>query len=450
MWDKLGRPAYNSSMRVGPVFEQPPIDKHKYSPLQLKKLGSDTAAIPPGCAIFGGGLIARQLQQFNRVQSIKSCIEPHTYFFLDKSSPAAELLSETFFEKKYLSRVKKQIQLADPDSYTDIESQSFDAIVVPARGLKAYNLLKLTGAKKIIIYDSNSQALAFQRILFSSNTARIYSEIVDAFKNKFPSSEIVDDYSDDEYSVVQIPSDLEVQYLNIDLFSFEARDLIASVDSKASALFDFSTIFSCPHNFYRRPLPQVFGLFSELYSLIKGRTGASHILGEAPGFKSMSAVKVNTFVYEIEDFIVDDYSEDGELLGQRVEQRARQEAFIPEESETLSEEEIIINDLAEEQETIAEKIHDALYELNKHLDGREYTLTNSAEKITFTKVEVFQDYAADFTYEYDCLTGKWSFSVNKCGRSNTVEFANGAGLATLADHIKLDQKINPKSAGKLL
>ena len=157
------------------------------------------------------------------------------------------------------------------------------------------------------------------------------------------------DYYEDEYSVVQIPGDIEVQHFNIDLFSFESRDLIAGVDPAASALFDFSTIFSCPHNFYRRPLPQVFGLFSELYSLIKGRLGASHILGEAPGFKSMSSVKVNTFVYEIEDFVVEDYTEDGQLLGQRVEQRARKEAFVPEESEIISEEEIIINDLAEEQ-----------------------------------------------------------------------------------------------------
>lgn len=450
LWDKSSRPAYNSSMRAGPVFAQPPIDKHKYSPLQLKRIGHDSAAIAPGCAVFGGGLIARQLQQFNRVQSIKSCLDASSYFFLDKSSPAAEILTETYFEKKYLSRTKKHVFLADVDSYDDIDSSSFDVIVVPARGLKAYNLSKLTGAKKIIIYDSNSQALAFQRILFSSTATRIYGEVVEAFKSKFPSTEIVDDYSDDEYSVVQIPSDIEVQYFNVDLFSFEARDLIAGVDPNASALFDFSTIFSYPHNFYRRPLPQVFGLFSELYSLIKGRSGPSHIIGEAPGFKSMSSIKINTFVYEIEDFIVEDYAEDGELLGQRIEQRARQEAFVPEESETVSDEEIVINDLAEEQETIAEKIHDALYEINKYIDGRGYTLTSSAEKVTFTKIEVFQDYAADFTYEYDCLTDKWSFLVNKCGRSNKVEFANGESRTTLGDHIKLDQKINPKSAGKLL
>lgn len=450
LWDKCGRPAYNSSMRVGPTFAQPPIDRHKYSPLQLKKLGSDTTAIPPGCAVFGGGLIARQLQQFNRVQSIKSCFDASSYFFLDKSTPAAEILTETYFEKRYLPRVKKHVSLVDNDSYGEIESQSFDTIVVPARGLKAYNLSKMTGAKKIIIYDSNTLALAFQRILFSSPTPRIYGEIIDGFRNKFPSTEIVDDYSEDEYTIVQIPSNLEVQYFNTDLFSFEARELIGSVDPASNALFDFSTIFSTPHNFYRRPLPQVFGLFSEIYGLIKSRTGSSRIIGEAPGFKNMSAIKVNTFVYEIEDYMVDELSEEGEVIGQRVAQRARQEAFTPQEQESVTEEEVVMKDLAEEQETVAEKIHDALYELNKHLNGKGYTLSNMDEKIKFTKVEVFTDYAADFTYEYNCLADRWSFLVNKCGRSKMVEFANGMGLSTLIDHIKLDQKINPKSAGKLL
>lgn len=450
LWDKCGRPAFSSSMRVGPTFAQPPIDKHKYSPLQLKKIGADTAAIPPGCALFGGGLIARQLQQFNRVQSIKSCFDPSSYFFLDRSTPAAEILCETYFEKRYLPRVKKHVSLVDTDTYDEIESLSFDTIVVPARGLKAYNLSKMTGAKKIIIYDSNTLALAFQRILFSSPATRIYGEIIDTFRNKFPSTEIVEDYSADEYSVIQIPSDLEVQYFHTDLFSFEGRELIGSVNPGVSALFDFSTIFSTPHNFYRRPLPQVLGLFSEIYGLIKSRTGASRIIGEAPGFKNMSSIKVNTFVYEVEDYMVDELSEQGEVVAQRVAQRARREAFKPEEQESISEEEIVIQDLAEEQETIAEKIHDALYELNKHLTGKGYDVSTVDEKIKFTKVEVFTDYAADFTYQYDCVADKWSFLVNKCGRSNMVEFANGAGLNTLIDHINLHQKINPKSAGKLL
>ena len=440
-WRAASKPAFASQVREGPKFKVLDSGVNKFYP---NEIGADTSNervfVPGACSSQGAGIVIRQIELYGRATSINSVLKPLSHHFLNKESPYHEIHSETVFEKQFLPLPFKRIYTEDTDPVADIKPQTIDLILAPAQGLKALNLVEKYNAAQLVIYDTNGYALILQRLIFEVKQATFYGDIVREFIDMCGEShELLGDWEADSQLVVVPHPELHVTYEIVDAFTYQIEDLIRKQDKKCSALIDFSDIYVWPYNYYRKPLYQVQGLFAEIYSHLKSRTGPTFILGYAPGYQRMDTIEVNTSTAQFE-------RRDEEV-----------EVFAP-ETTVAPEEEIVIpvtradgdEFVPPAQQTPGDVAAKQGYQRLGR--GQYFMIGQTLNATAYTKEHEFTDVAERVVYEYlhDEQGNRWSFRIGRPGNSNRVELMNGFTDQSLIEHINKDYKVNPNTVSKLL
>lgn len=447
LWRAYGKPAYVSRIKEGPSFKVSSPTKEKSKPNEvILDDTKDRAFVPGYCGIVGGGIIVKQLDTFKKATSLTGITEEQDSFFLDARTPYHEIHTESIFEKKYLAPFRKKIFGLERDDMSSIKATLAEIVVAPAQGLKALTLAETFKASKIIVYDYNPLALELQKKILSVQIPMTYGEIVEDFIKQFPQAVFMDEWSQDTHDVVKPLKNVEVEYRLVDLFSFQAEELVQSIDDVKSMVFDLSDIFTYPYNFYHKPLYQAQGLFGEFYSLLKSRRGGTFILGLAPGFQNLNSIEINTSRKQFE-YIAPPPPEDS-----NEEIPVPDIMWIPPVATKKLEELVYVPPV---------KVVDKIVELRKpttpicaakemgymkssrpHKLSQEYSLT------ILTKYEDFEDFPAIFEYAIDEVLGSWKFQVGKKGSDKKVEFSNGLTMEGMLKHLLTEMKINPKTAAK--
>ena len=453
LWKEHGEISFdNGKIKDGPKYAVSEPSEIEWAPIEICDIkGATREFVPSICGQNGASIVIKQLDEFGKMRSMSGVVDIYDAHFLDDSTALSEILSETFYEKRFLPLVKDHIYTVDTDPIDNIADQNADIVCAPAIGLKPLNLAEHYKAKRVIIYDTNELALELQRRIFSITKATTFGEIVTDFLTDYPHANIVDDWSSQRFSVIK-PTTAYVEFKKIDLFSFEIIDMFLRIDHEKSLVVDFSTLFTNPYNFYRRPLYQIQGLFAEIYSILKSRVGAIFILGQTPGYKELTFVEVNTSVtrYHV-DHTIDPRQPDEDGLEKPEPEPVM---FIPEFPTIIKEE-------LDEKPALLKKF-DAAKVGNAKRD-----VCQIAEDIGYSKSQVISVIGADeksvtllskkelldglvFIFEYfvDVPHEQWSFKVGVDGQDKRVEFSNGISLDTLKKHLLNDYKINPTTTRK--
>ena len=459
LWRELGSPGFIDNIKEGPVFDISSHGFDKFHPEQIKARDEERMFVPGVCAHAGSGILIRQMEKFGKATSLSGIVVSGNHHFLDTSSPYHEIHSETIFEKLFLKNANRGLY----SEFDDVLGDSVaEVLVAPAQGLKAYTLAQHFKSSTVIVYDSNLMALEFQRMIFSVEEPTLYGDIVASFLEAYPGVMFLDDFTKEEYTTVLPLQNVDVDFREVDAFSFEMENLVKSIPHDLTAVFDFSDIYVAPTNYYRRPLYQVQGLFAEIYSLIKSRIAPSQILGFAPGYQNMQNIEINTSRVQYQmDPTFDPTEKEDEVV--EIEQ---------EETESVEEPEVIqptifappTSPAVAEQNTkwspplSAELIAppppptpsgvatDAGYTKTVRV-----TTDNGVEKhvTVFTKHQEFEDdFTAIFEYSMDEIEGVWSFKVGKPNHEKQIEFSNGMTHESFYKHLAQPVKINPKTASK--
>jgi hypothetical protein len=441
VWNQVGQPRFSSHVLDGPRFEivEP---GEKYSPLRIKPQENDRTNVPAQCSAAGAELIIRQLEVFGIASALRAITSTDNMFFLSRKNPYHEIHFETLFEKKYLAGIHNSIFAVD-DSPLNDQPFAAEVVVVPAQGMRALQLAEKFSAKKIVVYDISPLALEFQRSLLEVSSARLFSEVIADFTEKHPNASFIGDWSDYADDVVVPNRSCEVSYHLVDAFSHQMEDLIASLDPTVSIAIDFTDIYIYPYNFYRRPLYQAQGLFQQLYSQLKSRTGSTKILGYAPGFMRMDDIEINTsrvqFEYDVTPPVEETLTEappDNPLF------------FVP----------VIAVQPAEELNT------------NKWVDTNPIQASSPAElakKMGYTsssRSEVFGNHHAimniwskientggfllTLEYAIETMTGSWEFRVGKVS-SALKKITGGPNAASMMNHLSNTNKVRPQDLAQL-
>lgn len=446
LWNQYGKVKYNShDTKNGPTIKVTVPSSDKFKPIQIQVDSTDRVFIPAECRRNGAALIITQLDIFNCATSL-AFLDSTNFHLLDIQTPLTEINSETFYEKNYLTKVTNAVYSLDTDKWPSLSDTSIHTIIAPARGLKALNLADNYKAKHVIVYDNNEMSLELQRRIFNIKIPTLYGEIVDQFIKDYPDCNIIGELGIERHSVVT-PFKGSVSFHKIDLFSYEIQNLIMQYDHTKSLIIDFSDIYTHPHNFYRRPLYQVRGLFSEVYSLLKSRTGPTHILGLAPGFQPMNSIKVNTDTSQF-DFDLSTVQED------EFTHPIKPLFFTP----TISKKDIVedkwtapnllVVDSSTESITVEETPFALAVSLGYSKQLQLDAINNKPTgKIILSKQEVFADFIAIFEYTFD-ESGRWSFKLGTPNNSKRIEFSNGLSFEGFKKHLLNDMKINPAMASR--
>jgi hypothetical protein len=410
-------------------------------------------------------------------------------------------MTETIFEKRYLPEVRSRIVAIDTDDLSAAKQTTAGIVVAPAIGLKALTLAEHFKAKKVVVYSPSAHALDLQRLIFGVTQKTLFTDIVSEL---FESNGVLVEpgWEEDEYAIITPLQGVEVEYHLVDPFSYEMDYFIKSLDFQSSMVFDFSDTYSRPQNFYKRSFKQIDGLFAQLYSYLKSRTGPTHLFGLSPNFDPLHENLVNTSNESFEMDPTYDPTEDEEELTQDMLDAAedaeargdvavltppiRPEELIPEitapsksipipspvvtlqpvakpdpEPESIKEEPMKLAELHESKkhdDTPEEKKDDK--DLDKRLDTvadehgfvkghRTDTVNGDRIKyVTFTKEEEYTDlgYTGVLEYLYNPETGSWKFMAGKSDSDKRVEFHNGEDEKSLIKHIERKTKFNPKTA----
>lgn len=295
LWKEHGEVKFSSQVREGTRFAVMLEGDDKYEPNAIvSKPEEDNMYIPPACSMMGGGIVAKQLEVFGESSALLRHVNRGEFFYLSKKTPYYEIRTETLFEKKFLANISSRVFLSSGMMKDNEKTSSVDVVVAPAQGLKPITLAEHFSAKRLIIYDNSKEALAFQKLIFSARKPMLFSSLVEKFLRDNPTARVMDDWEAEANSVVVPLKGVKVDYYLIDACSFEMEELVQSFDAQVPALFDVGDIYTYPFNFYKRPFYQIQGLFAELFSKIKSRTGPSHIIGLAPGFIKLDDMHVNT------------------------------------------------------------------------------------------------------------------------------------------------------------
>lgn len=460
LWREVGKPAFASQVREGPRFKISQSTENKNRPAQIiiDSPNDDKCFVTAACSTSGAGFIIAQLNKFGKATSLSGVLTPDESHYLDSSSPYRELHTETFFEKKFLNHIRTNVFALEDDDMSQIKNVSADIVVCPAQGLKPLNLVEYFKASKLVIFDSNPYSLELQKLIFSVEEPTLYSDIIETFQEEFPNANVINGWKEDEYAVVKPVKNINIEYKIVDAFSFEIEDLIKSINHKPSAVFDLSDIFVYPYNYYRRPLYQVQGLFAEIYSLMKSRTGATHILGYAPGFLNMDKIEVNTSSaqYELDPTIDPNAVEEVEITSDEIEIPIEEDkpsvVFAPETS-LAPEENKSVYSLPSANEDVKNLQNTSIF---VYAIDKGYTKTirsgelNSVTKnlVVLNKLEIYDDWVAVFEYFIDEITSEWSFKVGKQGQDKRIEFSNGLNGESFLKHLNQSLKINAKTAVK--
>jgi hypothetical protein len=437
LWRAHGSIAFEHKVLNGPNFKVTIESKDQHRPAQIE-VAKDRTSIPSPCIPAGAGLIVKQLDTFGTATSLNFLDSTH-FHLLDLQTSLAEICSETVYEKLYLPKSKKEVFTIDTDKWIPVDENIIHTVVAPARGLKALNLAEHFKAKSVIVYDTNEDALELQHRIFSVKRPTLYGDIIRGFINDYPDATIIGDWQKDSHSVVTV-FDGDVQFKNVDLFSFEIIQMIRQCDIFKSMLIDFSDGYTHPHNYYRRPLYQVQGLFAEVYSQLKSRPGPTHILGYAPGFQQLNTVKVNTdaeqfnFKPDVEAEVPEVYQS---FKVEKTEKNIVEDKWTPPAGLTVG----VIEPAEDTPFTLALTKG---YSKVQHLDAINNLPTS---KIMLVKEEVFEDFIAVFEYTFD-ENNRWSFKVGVPNNPKRIEFSNGLSLEGFKKHLLTEMKINPVIASR--
>jgi len=460
LWNEMGKPLYVGDIREGNTFTYEGDNRKPSSITSLPK----RTFIEHTAATHGAGFMVKQLEKFNVATSLSIFPSHDEAFYLDDATPYSEIYTDTFFEQCLLKNTFNKV-------FTNagvIESEldfTIDILVVPSTGLRAYSLVQHFKPKKVIIYDINQHSLELQQLIFNVKEPRTYGEVLSEFSDKFPSVILENVSSLDRHQVINVTSTpVETRLINV--FSFEMVELIKSLNHDESILIDFDDIFVYPYNYFRKPLYMVNALWVEMYSLICGRQGPSYVFGLTPGWTSMNDVETNTSMsqYHVNDLI--DYSvpeQDREpIKPEDVMFIPRNDvAKIPEDTSGFSLISSLKNLVSKPRvvfkEVIVEKVKEApapvktepsenasIEELAEYFGYRKSPTVEGI--INYSKVVDLVDFVA--LYIYSVNGNVWSFRVSREGFPKQVEFSNGINLDGLRKHLRMETKINSKTASR--
>lgn len=507
-WKDYGSPRFNSKVRQGPAFYTSISSDDPFRPRQIVKESDEQIFIDNDCSTNGGEFIALELNKRGMCEAFTQYCDSDDYYEFSTETPYHELMSETLFEKRYLPEVRSKIFAIDTDDLSAAKQTTVGVVVAPAIGLKALTLAEHFKAKNVIIYSHCEHALNLQRLIFGVTQKTLYSDIVEQLFED-TGALVESGWEEDEYAIVSPLAGVQVEYHLVDPFSFEMDRFIKRLDFQSSMVFDFSDTYTLPHEYYKRTFLQVDGLFTQLYSYLKSRTGPTHLFGLSPNFDPLHENLVNTSnqSFEMDPTIAPE--DDEEELTQEMIDAAEAEAevppppiikpeeLIPEITAPIVERQIIKDpepvvdiqpepqpepitqpepvkeepmklaelheskkgsDKKDENDKISDKIETK--DEDKRLDtvADEHGFTKShktdtvnGEKIKFTvytKTEEYPEleYTASLEYVYNPDTGSWKFIAGKVDAEKRVEFHNGEDEKSMLKHMDRKNKFNPKTA----
>ena len=449
LWKENGGVSFDrGKIKDGPHYRTSHESKEKYEPYEIEVVPDAERDFVPGvCCEQGASVVIKQLDTFGKAQGFGNFLEPDDAHFLSTATALKEIRTETEFERLFLPPIKTQIFACDDDDMSEIPGQLADIVVAPAQGLKALNLAEHYHASQVIVFDINPLALELQKKIFSVQRSMTYGEIIEEFLTEYPAAQLIGDWTADRYSIIT-PLNVDVEYRLIDMFSFQAEDMLRSIDHRKQMIIDFSDIFVYPYNYYHRYLYQVQGLFAELYSLLKSRSGATYILGLAPGFLPMNAIEINTSTarydwVEPEPVEVEEGEEPPEIIGpeifkpitsEKVEEKIEEKPSIFKEAEPRR--------MSQNPLAVATELGYQKSTFRTNFGGQDINAT------MLSKREAFDDFIVIFEYTVDEMSGAWSFKVGIPDDERRVEFYNGLTLETMKKHLLTDVKINPDTTRK--
>lgn len=452
LWRSLGSISFDDGrIKDGPKYAVSVPSDIEYLPKEVVVVtGASREFVPSICSQNGASIVIKQLDEFGKIMSLSGLLSTYDAHYLDDSTALSEIVSETFYEKRFLPLVKDQIFAVDTDALGGLVDQQADIVCAPAIGLKPLNLLEHYGAKRVIVYSSNDLALELQRRILTVTSPTTFGEVMSEFLSDYPHANIIDDWSEQRFSVIT-PCKAFVEYKKIDLFSFEVIDMVSRIDHEKSLVIDFSNLLTNPYEFYRRPLYQVQGLFAELYSILKSRTGATFILGQTPGYKELTYVEVNTSVakYTI-DPTIDPMKPDADGFEKPPLPPL---VFAPEFPEIVKEEVVekpaLLKKFTEPKVSVKKDIL-AIAEDLGYIKSLTTTIIGADEKevTLLSKSELLDGIEFVFDYFVDVANEQWSFKVGIVGQDKRVEFSNGISNDTFKKHLLNDFKINPTTTRK--
>lgn len=433
LWTATGNPPYRGKLKHGPLFTSSG-GSDRYHPAQLKWDGEKLTYLPIECSYEGAELLIKQLELFKVATSLPAVSAPENYFFIDCSLPYYEIKTETMFEKKYLEPNNQIIHLSSPPQI--LPQATFSTVVAPAIGMRPLELAEHYHATRIIIYSNSQAALDFQKMMFSFQEPVLYGEMVDQIR---PNITVRGAQKEDRNRVIK-PFKAKVEFQLIDPFSYQMEELVASIGYEDSAVFDLADIYISPYNYYRRSSSTVWGLFVELFSKIKARSGQSLLLGFGPGFRS-----ADDFYYKAK---WDKFYEEFLLLG-----------TVPQEPELHLEAEHCIVPIERTpipvfSKSVKEEVESIVEHFAQGRDGYSVEMIcvswngKSTPVIQLTQVVEFPELDAIYEYTIDPTTAVWTFKVGKIGHKRKVEYANGHTAEGLLKHLNVSEKINSATAIK--
>jgi len=449
LWRANGRPLYdNFKLKQGPQFTTSVKSPKDHHPYEITIAEGEPVFVPGVCGQNGAAMVIKQLEVYGKLTSL-GYVTPHDSFhFLSTASALDEIHTETEFEKRFLTVPLSTIYAYDDDA-TEHGTNVADIVVAPAQGLKALSLAEHYRAKRVIIYDNNPLALELQRMIFGVTAPATYGEIITEFKKRFPSARIADDWTRDQHALICHIEGITVEFNKVDLFSFQAEEFFKSIEHEPSMVVDLSDIYVYPYNYYRRPLYQVQGLFAELYSILKSRTGGTTILGLAPGFQRMDTIEINTsnIQFELDPTVSFKHEEiDGELVEVPISHLFKPETS-PQKKERyewkapLKKDEVAALP-ARSPVSIAIELGYSNETIPTDLGGKQVNAT------VLTMNQEIGDFKAVLEYAVDEIGGAWNFKVGTPGDARRIELSNGETVETFRRHLLSENKFNPVTMAK--
>lgn len=394
--------------------------------------------IERSCHENGASLISKQLELHGVARSVSS-VTSH-YSVLDDSTSFAEIISETRFEKLHLQPRLNTVRLSDDDFYSDLPNiSSCDTIITVAKGLRPHTLAQQYKPQNMLILCANEGEKILQQNIFS-NKSHVYDGAITAAQDAAPSFiyETIPDR--DRYSIIT-PIKCTIDYVIVDPFSFNLFEAVRAVDHKGPKIFDFADIFIDPYNFYKRPLYQVQGLFSVVFSDIRSRTGLSRILGYAPGFARLNTTDINagsnTFL--------------SPMGSGRVKSKAT--SFVPPANEQIKEPLI--------KKTIFQKVKDVVLPSEPVSsapkswrqvaldDGWQFDASISENNTVLSKSIVVDGNRLLMIYDICDNPWNWKFKLARVGRTKQIIVANGSSQTDFQSHLEKDTKMTSSDIAQL-
>jgi len=443
LWRGAGKPLYdNFRLKQGPPFKVT-VPNKDHAPHEIERVEGETVFVPGICGQNGAALVIKQLETFDKLTSMSYVVPAGSYHFLSTATALEEIHTETEFEKKLLPPIFSKVYSYDDDTAEHGEN-SIEIIVAPAQGLKPLTLAEHYGASRIIIYDNNPLSLELQRAIFSVTAPMTYGEIIKAFTDRFPGAILADSWEKDQHALICPLVGVEVEFNRIDLFSFQAEEFFKSIDHAPSMLVDLSDIYVFPYNYYRRPLYQVQGLFAELYSILKSRTGPTTILGLAPGFQRMDTIEINTATIQFQMDPTIDFTQK-ELEGEvpvPLSPIMYVPPTLPQHAEKYDWKPPLKNaDIATPPPRSAVSI---AAELGYSVEARGIELNGKQVNATCLSLkQETEGFTALLEYTVDEAGWAWTFKVGTPGDARRIELKNGETQESFKKHLLTEVKFNP-------